>query len=241
MLMPTALKSEAAAWKGRGWRAVEAQHKNATMALVHGSLRQQSILEEIIESAKPSLPVTAGGLHFLLSTPFRYQAPPPDGSRFRAKSDPAVFYGAESIKTACAEAGYWRLRFWIDSAGLGKRPSLMPMTLFEFHGATLRCLYLTRPPFNARRAVWANPGDYRETQALARKAREEGVEMIRYESARLVDGGRCLAILTPDVFRAVTEPYRHQQQTWNLFIEPPLVTVWQHTLDGDSFEIRYDE
>lgn len=237
--MPTWLKSDASPWAGSGWRAVEAQHKNATMALAHGNLHRQSVLEDILEEAKPVLPAAAAGLHFLLATPFRYSSPPPVGSRFRARPDPGVFYGAETIKAACAEAGYWRLRFWMDSEGLRTRATAMPMTLFEFHGATPWCLYFTRPPFLANRADWTNPNDYSKTQELARDARANGIEVIRYESVRLPDEGRCLAILTPDVFRAVPEPFRHEQQSWSLFIEPPALTSWQRDLDGNSFEICY--
>ena len=53
---PIALTSEASPWKGSGWRAVEAQHKNATLSLVRGSLTDQKILETIIEESKPTLP-----------------------------------------------------------------------------------------------------------------------------------------------------------------------------------------
>lgn len=235
---PTALRSEARPWAGSGWRAVEAQYKNATIALTHGDVRRQSILEDIIEEAKPVLPAAAVGLHFLLSTPFRYQSPPPAGSRFRARTDPGVFYGAERIRTACAEVGYWRLRFWNDSAGLRDKPASLPVTLFEFHGATEASLDLTRPPFLGEREVWTRPDDYRETQALAAAARKADIEVIRFESVRDPDG-RCLAILTPVVFRAVPEPYRHQQQSWNLYIEPPGLAVWQRSLGGDSFEFRF--
>ncbi len=89
---------------------MEAQHKNATIALTKGYLADQSILEEIIEGVKPTLPQEAKGLYLLLRTPFRYLAAPPSGSRFRERFDPRVFYGAEDVNTACAEAGYWRLR-----------------------------------------------------------------------------------------------------------------------------------
>ena len=47
--MPTARLPEPRAWNGSGWRAVEAQHRNATMALVGGRLDDQSLLEEIVE------------------------------------------------------------------------------------------------------------------------------------------------------------------------------------------------
>lgn len=237
-LTPTALQSEARPWTGSGWRAVEAQHKNATITLTHGSVRRQAILEDIIEEIKPFLPAAAEGLHFLLATPFRYQSPPPNGSRFRRKTDPGVFYGAESTRTACAEAGYWRFRFWHDSAGLQANPASLPMTLFEFHGATAASLDLTKPPFLSHRESWTAPDDYRQTQGLAVSARQADIHLICYESVRDPDG-RCLAILTPDVFRAALEPYRHQKQSWSLFIEPPALVVWQRSLGGDTFEFRF--
>lgn len=237
-LTPTALQSEARPWTGSGWRAVEAQHKNATITLTHGSVRRQAILEDIIEEIKPFLPAAAERLHFLLATPFRYQSPPPNGSRFRRKTDPGVFYGAESTRTACAETGYWRFRFWHDSAGLQANPASLPMTLFEFHGATAASLDLTKPPFLSHRESWAAPDDYRQTQGLAASARQADIHLICYESVRDPDG-QCLAILTPDVFRAVLEPYRHQQQSWSLFIEPPGLVVWQRSLGGDTFEFRF--
>ena len=46
--MPIALASEARPWEGAGWRAVEAQHKSATLGLVHGNLAEQDLLEVIL-------------------------------------------------------------------------------------------------------------------------------------------------------------------------------------------------
>lgn len=237
--MPIELLPEARPWQGSGWRAVEAQHKNATIALTMGNVTDQGILEDIIEGIKPPLPKEAAGLHFLLSTPFRYLPPPPSGSRFRGRFDPAVFYGAEDIKTACAEAGYWRLRFWLDSEALASQSASMQMTLFEFHGATQRLLDLTLPPFKAQRKAWINSSDYAKTQELATRARHEGIEMFRSESARNSPDGRCLTLLTPTVFRAVAEPFQHQMQTWGLFIQPPNLVVWQRELNGDAFRFEY--
>ncbi len=169
---PTALASEFAAWQGAGWRAVEAQHKVATMGLVRGDVGAQAILEGILEDAKPTLPPAAAGLHWLLATPFRYR-PLPGGSRFRRRQDSGVFYGAEERETACAEAGYWRLRFWNESAFLGRQAKSITLTLFEFHAATARALDLTRPPLDAGRALWTHPADYAATQALAENACSE--------------------------------------------------------------------
>lgn len=234
---PTALASEARPWKGSGWRAVEAQHKISTMSLVHGSLTDQALLENILEEVKPSIPEEAQGLHWLLFTPFRYY-PLPEGSRFRQEHDPGVFYGAENRQTACAESGYWRLRMWMDSEGLSSRQKALPITLFEFHGSSLHSVDLTLPPLSEDRDTWTNPDDYSGTQQLADNARAVGIEVIRYESVRL-SGGYCLALLSPAVFKALPKPYRNNQQSWTLFIEPPNLVVWQRDINGESWAFEF--
>lgn len=237
--MPTAPRLETGPWQGGGWRAVEAQYKNATMALAQGRLDDQALLEDIIEAVKSPLPAAAAGLHFLLSTPFRYRSPPPAGSRFRARTDPGVFYGAEDQQTACAEAGYWRWRFWQDSAGLRGQALTMPMTLFRFYGATGRCLDLTQAPFVNEQTHWLDPTDYQRTQALAGRARQEQVELIRYASVRYAPAGRCVAVLDPSCFRGVAEPYRNEQHGWSLFLQPPDRIVWQRSMDDVSFTFAF--
>jgi hypothetical protein len=235
--MPIAQQSKP--WEGSGWRAVEAQHKNATIGLVHGNLEAQALLESIIEEAKPQLPKEAHGLHFLLSTPFRYISPPPEGSRFRGSFDWAAFYGTEDIKTACAELGYRRFRFWMDSEGLRNKPANFALTIFQWHAATKTLIDLTEKPFSDDREKWIHPTDYTATQTLGKQAREEGIEIIRFESVRNPPGGRCFALFTPVVFKAVKEPFRDQQQTWNLHIEPNGQAVWQRDLGGEAFEFKY--
>ncbi|MEO7387644.1 MAG: RES family NAD+ phosphorylase [Gammaproteobacteria bacterium] len=234
---PTALGSEAFAWQGSGWRAVEAQHQVASMSLAGGRLRDQALLEAILDEVKPPLPDELAGLHWLLATPFRYR-PLVTGSRFRRPDDPGVFYGAEDRQTACAEAGYWRLRFWLDSAGLAGKPASLQLTLFEFHGASPRALDLTRPPLAADGPLWTDRKDYQATQALADQARAAAIGLLRYESARH-PAGCCLAVLTPAVFRATADPYRHQQQTWHLWLSPPHDVVWQRHLDRETFSFRF--
>ena len=70
------------------------------------------------------------------------------------------------------------------------------------------------------------------------QARAAAIGLLRYESARY-PAGYCLAILTPGVFRAVPEPYRHQQQTWHLWLAPPRDVVWQRHLDRESFSFHF--
>ena len=138
-----AVASSAAAFEGELWRAVEAQHVVATTALVD-TLEEQHTLERLLEEGKPAIPLAARRLHWLLFTPFRYP-PPPRGSRFRGPADPGVFYGADEIRTACAELGYWRWRHLQDSPALAAMPT-KPQTLFRSRVAA-PCVDLRKPPF----------------------------------------------------------------------------------------------
>lgn len=231
------LASESAPWRGDGWRMVEAQHKIATMGIVGGDVRAQTVLEDILESSKPPLPPETRGLHWLLATPFRYP-PSPGGSRFRGRGDPGVFYGAEDRETACAEAGYWRLRFWLDSDALRNRAKSIPVTLFQFRAAAAKLVDLTLAPFRAHHTTWTDPDDYAGTQALAEKARQAGVEAIRYASVRHPPG-MCLALLTPAAFRRASKPFRDVQQTWTLHIEPPGHIVFRRDLSDEVFQFAF--
>lgn len=237
MWTPIDLSSEARPWQGSGWRAVEAQHKVSTMVLTHGKLNDQATLESILEDAKPLVPIEAEGLHWLLSTPFRY-FPLPGGSRFRKRNEPGVFYGADDRQTACAEVGFWRWKFWMDSEGLRNKAKSVQLTLFEFHAATPQAIDLSHPPFSAERHLWADPGSYEATQALALNARKAGIELIRYESVRN-PGGMCLAIMTAQMFKNVCDPYRNNQQTWTLHIQPPNLITWQRELNNESFSFEF--
>ena len=102
----------------------------------------------------------AAHLHWLLFTPFRYP-PPPGGSRFRGPNDPGVFYGADEIRTACAELGYWRWRHLQDSPALAAMPA-KPQTVFQVKIES-RCRRLRAKPFARDR----NRGPSRATIATA--------------------------------------------------------------------------
>lgn len=211
---PTALAAEARAWRGKAWRVVEGQHEASTMKLVDGP-EEQRLLEQLLEAAKPPLPAAAHGLHYLLATPFRYP-PLPRGSRFRAAGEPGVFYGADALRTACAELGYWRSRFLADAAGLDR---LEPVAHTAFQAAiATSAIDLTRAPLARDAAHWTAPGDYGATQALARACREAGVGAIRYASVRDPATGACTALLRPDGFDAARPV--GATQTWWLAVQP---------------------
>lgn len=216
-----AVASEATLARFDLWRAVEAQHVSATMALAD-SVEEQHVLERLLEESKPPVPAAARRLHWLLFTPFRYP-PPPGGSRFRGPTDPGVFYGADVVRTACAELGYWRWRHLRDTPALTSMPT-KPQTVFRAKVAA-RCVDLRVKPFDADRAAWTRPDDYSACQRFARSARSAGITAIRYESVRDPQRGGCGAVLAPEAF---ARPSPLDQQTWLLSVARERV-VWQRT------------
>ncbi len=186
---PAAVASEGRHWQGQLWRAVEAQHRVSTLRLVD-TLAEQAQLESLLETSKPALPA-GSARHYLLLTPFRYPSMYPGGSRFRAATDPGVFYGADEQRTACAELGYWRWRFLMDSPALERLASL-PHTLFLAAAAGL-ALDLAQPPFVQASARWMAPQDYAACQQMAGLARGAGIGVIRYRSVRDPASGMCAA------------------------------------------------
>jgi hypothetical protein len=211
------------------WRGVEAQHRVATMRLVD-DLREQELLESVLEASKPPLPAGAGAAHYLLFTPFRYASPWP--SRFRRAGEAGAWYGADEPRTVAAELGWWRWRFFLDSEGLADTQLVTEHTFFQarFSG---RELDLTQPPWDRDRATWRNPDDYAPCQALAVGARaaQPAVQAIRYESARL-EAGMCEVVF--DV-GALAMPKRALQQTWACKVTRSRV-LWSH----DSERMQFD-
>jgi hypothetical protein len=192
---------------------VEAQHTASTMKIVDTD-NEQNLLEFLLEGSKPALPATAKGLDYLLATPFRYH-PLRSGSRFRSITDPGVFYGAESVRTASAELGYWRWRFLKDAVDLVK---LQPVAHTAFSAdIKTQVIDLRVSPLSAQAASWLHPSDYSATQALAQVARSAQVGGIQYTSVRDPKPAWCLALLTPQGF-AKPKP-NPLMQTWWLAVD----------------------
>lgn len=235
MSMPTVaasddLGSHAASLKLTLWRAVEAQHQVATMVLVD-TLDEQALLESLLDASKPPLPEAMRSLHWLLFTPFRYP-PLPSGSRFRGPAEPGVFYGADEKRTACAELGYWRWRFLSDSPALdalGPIAQTLFLTPVAGQGIDLRL-----PPFDARRADWMHQSNYAACQALARQARDAGLQLIRYASVRDPASGGCAALLSHTGF-ASDKPSANE--SWTLVVTRKHA-IWRQTslFENQAFE-----
>jgi hypothetical protein len=224
-LTPHAVASEARRATRRLWRAVEAQHIASTLRLV-ANVEEQMVLERVLDNSKPAIPKEAANLHYLLATPFRYASP--IGSRFRAPADPGVWYGAEKERTACAELGFWRWRFLMDSAGLD---SLGPSPQTVFRAAIAGSMVdLTEAPFKRSRLQWSDPRDYRASQHFAQLAREANVDAIRYESVRDPEHAGAVAVLRPTCFKS-RQPL--EQHIWLLTVRAE-GAIWQR--EAQSFE-----
>ncbi|MGQ0537611.1 MAG: RES family NAD+ phosphorylase [Gemmatimonadaceae bacterium] len=215
------------------WRAVEAQRVVSTMLLVDSS-EEQLLLEDLLEESKPALPTAPRALHYLLLTPFRY-APAAYGSRFRRATDPGVFYGADAVRTACAELGYWRWRFLMDSPTL-ERLDPMPQTVFQA-AAEGPAIDLRRRPFEAERERWTDPNDYSACQDLAARARAAGVLIIRYESVRDPAREGCSALLAPRAF-ARAQPLA--AESWYLYVTRTRARWWQERIAGEPGAFDFD-
>jgi hypothetical protein len=178
---------------------VEAQHVVSTRKLVDSDA-EQHLLEDLIERAKPPVPPEPEfeGLHYLLATPFRYP-PLPYGSRFGTRAERGLWYGGEALRTAFAEAAYYRLVF-LEGTEAELDPVVVDLSAFRARVRSERAVDLTREPFAAHEAGISSPVSYATSQALGREMRAAGVEAFRYRSARDAGGGTNLGLFTPLAF-----------------------------------------
>jgi hypothetical protein len=215
---------------GRAWRAVEGQHVVSTRKLVD-SREDQELLERLIERSKPPLPdgPEFTGLHYLLSTPFRYP-PLAHGSRFGTRAERSLWYGAGRPRTAFAETAFYRLLF-LDGTTADLGAVAVELSLFDVPLRSAHAVDLTRAPFDRHRAVIASRDSYAATQRLGRDMRADGVAFFRYPSARDVEGGFAVGVFTP---RAFASKVPGTPETWHCVATRERVEVTKK----DFFERR---
>jgi RES domain len=226
--MPAVVLSDSRLWTGVVWRMVEAQHTASTMKIVDNT-EEQHLLEALLEGSKPSQPANALALDYLLATPFRYY-PLRGGSRFRAVNDPGAFYGAESVRTAGAELGYWRWKFLKDAVDLDRLEPVAHTAICA--DIKTQVVDLRLPPFNAEVAAWLHPSDYSATQAFAQVARNAQIGGIQYQSVRDPKPAWCMAVLTPQAF-AKRKP-NPLMKTWWLSVHQKAV-IWRRDNESMTF------
>ena len=176
--------SELVALRLEPWRVVEGQHQVSTRKLV-ASDAEQALLEELIETVKPGR-LAPARLHYLLATPFRYP-PLRHGSRYGARFEPGIWYGAETLEAAFAEVAYYRLLF-LEGTTADLDGVETELTSFRVRVRTVRGADLTAGCFESHRDVLASPVSYDATQATGADMRAAGVEAFRYPSARSANG-----------------------------------------------------
>jgi hypothetical protein len=195
------------------------------------SAEEHNLLELLLESSKPKKPEYLEDYHYLLSTPFRYPTRK-GGSRFRAATDPGAFYGAYTIRTACAELGYWRLRFLLDTEDL---ESLDPIahTAFSVQVAA-DIVDLREEPFCEYEYIWMDADDYSNTQKLAFLVRSVDLDGILYRSVRDRPEGICVAVFDPKAFRSLAP--NSNTQTWHLSVNRNKVFWRRSSTEAFSFD-----
>lgn len=213
MSTPSELASEICGYDGRVIRIVEAQHRISTNRLAATSA-DQALLEEPADAVKPDLPESARELPWLLASPFRYGLGRP--SRFRASNVlPGILYASEDIEAAVSEAAYWRMLAFSRSPGFRLPRTPTPMSAFTVTVQTDLALDLTKGRLAAKRELWTHPYDYTTTQAIADRAREEQVAVIRAPSARCASGIN-VAVLAP----AALVPPHKAHSSWAFMVTP---------------------
>ncbi|CAN5122894.1 RES family NAD+ phosphorylase [soil metagenome] len=222
-------------YSGKVWRLVEAQHRISTNRLA-GSMEDQALLESLVEDVKPTLPVAGRGLHYLLSTPFRYGHS--RASRFRrANERPGIYYGAEHVETAVAETAYWRLLFFSRSPGFVPPTTVVEHSAFTAPVVVERSLDLMGAPFDKREARWMDPDDYATCQDFAARARAIDAQLIRYASVRTSDYRANVALLDPTGFAASAPTI---EQTWHFRYEAGRITAFAAFPSSSRYSFTFE-
>ena len=173
-------------------RIVETQEYAATTSLVD-DLEEQAILEQILDDYKPSYAHETESLHYLISTPFRYP-PLMYGSRFGSITEPSYFYASESILTCLAEAAFYRF-YLIDGTEVPFPKKIQSEhSLFFVKVLSTRTLDLTEVSDEETQRQLTHPESYALTQKVGKHARKDGVDLLRYFSARSNEQGINVAI-----------------------------------------------
>jgi hypothetical protein len=221
---------------------VEAQHVVSTGKLVD-STEEQDVLETLIDSHKPALPASEefAGLHYLLSTPFRYP-PLRHGSRFATRDERSLWYGTRELRTAFADVAYYRLIFLAGTTAAIDRIEA-DMTAFRVSIRTRKAVDLTRGLFAKYLGRISSPVDYTESQLLGREMRASGVEAFRYRSARDRQGGTGIGLFTPLAFasnRPLDAHTWHSRTTtqWVEFSRKDLIEREQLAFPRSDFEVE---
>lgn len=202
-------------FSGEVVRIVESQEQVATTKIV-GNLAEQDLLEHMLEDNKPGS--LDPGLHYLLSTPFRYP-PLKHGSRFGSTLEPSLFYASMELRTCLQECAYYRFIFWYDMASPPPNPVATQHTVFRVELLSDRCVDLQSSAYNGIRSEIQSAISYATSQALGSHLRREGARMLIFASSR--GPGTNAAVYTTEVFASAPGG----QELWNSELSSQLVLL----------------
>jgi hypothetical protein len=196
---------------------------------------EQRLLDGLIDRAEPALAAELGGLHPLLTAPFRH-APLRGGSRFATRAERGVFYAARELPTFLVEVAYGRFLFLAGTtATLG--PLSTQHTAFQVSLKSSWAVDLTRPPLAAHGRRLSSRTDYAAAQQLGREMRADGVQLALYESARDPERRAAVAVFSPAPF-ASSRPLPHAQE-WRCFADADRCELRRIAVDlGPTLTVR---
>lgn len=209
------------------FRVVEAQHLSSTRKLVDNA-KEHEILEQLLdEQAKPRTPDAKGfdGLHYLLSTPFRYP-PLKYGSRFGRRFERSIWYGSLNLHGALAEVAFYRLKFYEDTHAPLTATSLS-LTAYQVKIDTPHGVHLDKPLFNQYKEDISNPASYAISQPLGSEMRAQKTTAFVYHSARSANQLN-MGVFSPIAFPD-KKPIPHSLQTWTCYNDGKQVEFMRET------------
>jgi hypothetical protein len=112
-----------------------------------------------------------------------------------------------------AEVIFYRLLFFAESPRTPWPSNPGQFTGFAAQIETQSGLDLTRPPLNSDAHLWASLTDYSHCRELADRARDIGIEVLRYLSVRDPSHRANLAVLRCQAFASINPTF---QQTWRI-------------------------
>lgn len=183
----------------QAWRVVEDQSRSTTRKLVDTSA-EHDVLEELIEKNKPKIIFYHDeqyfrGLHYLLSTPFRYP-PLKYGSRFGSRMERSLLYASLTLDTALSEIAFYKLSFLHSSEG-NISGNTTTYTAFRFNIVSDKFIDLSTSPFNNYSNEISSKTHYRHSQKLGNDMRQADIECFQYTCARDPQAGENLSVFTP--------------------------------------------
>lgn len=173
---------------------IESQSKIATRKLVDTDA-EQAMLEHMIDTVKPPMPIGMTRMHYLLSTPFRHP-PLRWGSRFGTRTERGIWYGSMTLDTAFAEVAYYRYVF-LAGTSAKLTPLTVELSAFRADVSTKKGVDLVRAPYEKDAAKIFSRTTYAHSQPLGAELRAAGCEAFLFTSARDKKKGTNVGLLEP--------------------------------------------